>query len=81
MKKTITLNIKELPEGVFLATSKDIPGLVVQENTIARVVESSRDVAQQMIELQEKQRSKTRKLARSVTLGPPLTVQFQMIAV
>ncbi len=52
MKKAITLNIEKLPEGVFLATSTDIPGLVVQEKTITETLDSAREVAQAMIELQ-----------------------------
>ncbi len=54
-KKTITLHIQELPEGVYLATSEDIPGLVVQEKTIDQTLTSSCEVAQQILEVQAEQ--------------------------
>ncbi len=55
MQKTIILNIEKLPEGVFLATSMDVPGLVVQEKTITETLDSAREVAREMIVLQVEQ--------------------------
>ncbi len=55
MKKTITLNIEKLPEGVFLATSTDISGLVVQGKTITETLDSAREVAREMMALQVEQ--------------------------
>lgn len=35
----IHLHIELLPEGVYLATSPDVPGLVVQADTVAAAIE------------------------------------------
>lgn len=50
MEKIATLHIEKLPEGIYLATSDDIPGLVAQGRTIAETVEIARDVARKLIE-------------------------------
>ena len=42
------LRIEKLPEGVYLATSEDIPGLVTQGRTVAETVEIARDVARKL---------------------------------
>lgn len=52
MEKIATLHIEKLPEGVYLATSDDFPGLVVQGRTIAETIEIARDVARKLIEAQ-----------------------------
>jgi len=41
--KNIILDIELLPEGVYLATSKDVPGLVVEAKTVEEVVEIAED--------------------------------------
>jgi predicted RNase H-like HicB family nuclease len=48
--RVIQLNIDYLPEGVYLATSNDIQGLVVQGNTVSETLEIARDVARKLIE-------------------------------
>jgi len=40
-----------LPEGVYLATSEQLPGLVAQGRTVAETLEIARDVAGHLIEL------------------------------
>jgi predicted RNase H-like HicB family nuclease len=50
MEHIATLHIEKLPEGVYLATSDDIPGLVAQGRTIAETIEIARDVARKLIE-------------------------------
>ena len=45
MEKMINLQIEKLPEGVYLATSDKIQGLVVQGNSITETIEIARDVA------------------------------------
>lgn len=52
MEKVAKLHIEKLPEGVYLATSDDIPGLVAQGRTIAETIEIARDVAKKLIEAQ-----------------------------
>jgi predicted RNase H-like HicB family nuclease len=43
-------HIEKLPEGVYLATSDDVPGLVAQGRTIADTIEIARDIAKKLIE-------------------------------
>ena len=52
MEKLITLHIKRLPEGFYLATSDDIQGLVAQGRTITETLEIARDVAKKLLENQ-----------------------------
>jgi predicted RNase H-like HicB family nuclease len=52
MERTIKIHIQRLPEGVYLATSDDIQGLVVQGRTVAETLEIARDVARKLIEAQ-----------------------------
>lgn len=46
----IELDIEELEEGGYLATSKVLPGLVAQGRTIAETMEIAEDVARKLIE-------------------------------
>ena len=46
----INLKIEELPEGQFLATSDDLPGLVAQGRTVAETLEIAQDVAKEIVE-------------------------------
>jgi len=39
-----------LPEGIYLATSEDIQGLVAQGRTATEALEIARDVARKLIE-------------------------------
>ncbi|MBL0702226.1 MAG: DUF1902 domain-containing protein [Desulfosarcina sp.] len=60
MEKILNLHIKKLPEGVYLATSDEMPGLVAQGRTVLETLEIARDVAKKLIESQhEKQKSLT----------------------
>lgn len=52
MERTIVLHIERLPEGVYLATSDSIQGLVAQGRTIAETLEIARDVTTKLLELQ-----------------------------
>jgi len=55
MEKIVNLHIERLPEGVYLATSDNLQGLVVQGNSVTETVEIARDVAKKLIEAQEQQ--------------------------
>ncbi|MBI4308268.1 MAG: type II toxin-antitoxin system HicB family antitoxin [Chloroflexi bacterium] len=46
----LTIHVEALPEGGFLATSADLPGLVAQGRTIAETLEIAQDVARKLIE-------------------------------
>ena len=50
MELAIQIQIEELPEGVILATSNDLPGLVAQGRTVAEALDIARDVARKLIE-------------------------------
>ena len=50
MELAICIQIEALPEGVFLATSDELPGLVAQGRTVAETLEIARDVARKLIE-------------------------------
>ncbi len=52
MEHIVNLHIEKLPEGVYLATSEDVPGLVAQGRTITETLEIARDVAKKLIEAQ-----------------------------
>ena len=50
MEQIANVHIEKLPEGEYLATSEDIPGLVVQGRTITETLEIARDVAKKLLE-------------------------------
>jgi len=50
MEQILQLHIEQLPEGVYLATSDDVPGLVAQGRTIQETLEIARDVAKKLLE-------------------------------
>ena len=51
MEVLLTVQLEELPEGGYLATSDDLPGLVAQGRTAVETVEIAQDVAAKLIEL------------------------------
>jgi predicted RNase H-like HicB family nuclease len=53
MERIVRVHIEKLPEGVYLATSDDIQGLVAQGRTVSEVLEIARDVARKLLEAQE----------------------------
>jgi predicted RNase H-like HicB family nuclease len=55
MKKQlhIMLDIERLPEGYYLATSKDVQGLVVQAKTFEKTIEIAEDVARKILQAQK----------------------------
>ncbi len=50
MERIINIHIEKLPEGVYLATSEEVPGLVAQGRTATEALEIARDVARKLIE-------------------------------
>jgi predicted RNase H-like HicB family nuclease len=51
-ERIIRIHIEKLPEGVYLATSDDVQGLVAQGRTVSETIEIARDVARKLIESQ-----------------------------
>ena len=60
MEQIVNLHIEKLPEGVYLATSDDVPGLVAQGRTIQETLEIARDVAKKLLEAQAERTGKKR---------------------
>lgn len=52
MEHIVNLHVELLPEGVFLATSEDVPGLVAQGRTLTETLKIARDVAERLIAAQ-----------------------------
>jgi predicted RNase H-like HicB family nuclease len=57
MERMIQLHIEHLPEGVYLATSDDVQGLIAQGTTLQSTLEIARDVAKRLIESQSEEMS------------------------
>ena len=51
-ERIVRIQIQRLPEGVYLATSNDVQGLVAQGRTVAETLEIARDVARKLLEAQ-----------------------------
>ncbi len=67
MEQIVNLHIEKLPEGVYLATSDDLCGLIAQGRTITETLEIARDVAKKLIEAQSERNSPSQlKVAESV---------------
>ncbi|MDD2724385.1 MAG: hypothetical protein PHH59_10240 [Methylovulum sp.] len=52
MEYLVNLHIEKLPEGVCLATSEDIQGLVAQGQTLTETLAIAADVAKQLLAAQ-----------------------------
>ena len=57
MERIVNLHLEKLPEGVYLASSDDIPGLVAQGRTVTETLEIARDVAKKLLEAQAERQS------------------------
>ena len=51
MEKIIKLKIEKLTEGIYLATSDDVQGLVAQGKTLVETIEIAKDVARKLFYL------------------------------
>jgi predicted RNase H-like HicB family nuclease len=74
MEQIAKLHIEKLPEGVYLATSDDIPGLVAQGRTITETVEIARDVARKLMEAQAERHHQAKLAAVQDSFDYPLIV-------
>ena len=52
MEKRINIHIEKLPEGIYLATSDNLQGLIAQGRTISETIEIARDIAKKLLEAQ-----------------------------
>jgi predicted RNase H-like HicB family nuclease len=55
MEQTVNLHIERLPEGLYLATSDDVPGLVAQGRTLSATLEIARDISRRLLEARAEQ--------------------------
>ena len=46
----LELQVESLDEGGYVATSRDLPGLVAQGRTLAETLEIAQDVARKLVE-------------------------------
>jgi len=53
MEKIINIHIEKLPEGLYLATSDYIQGLVAHARTVTETFEIARNVAKKLIKAKE----------------------------
>jgi predicted RNase H-like HicB family nuclease len=73
-EQIITLQVEHLPEGLFLATSDAIPGLVAQGRTVTETLEIARDVARRLLEARAERGESTQALPISKRFEMPLVV-------
>ena len=59
MEKILRIRIERLPEGVYLATSDDLQGLVAQGRTVTETMEIARDVAHKLLAARSEQDQST----------------------
>ena len=59
MELAIAIHIEKFPEGVYLAPSDEIQGLVAQGRTVAETLEIARDVARKLIEARREREKQT----------------------
>lgn len=74
MERIVNLHIEKLPEGVYLATSDDIPGLVAQGRTVAETLEIARDVGIKLLEAQSDHQERPVLREAGVSFDHPLVI-------
>lgn len=57
MERIVQVHIEKLPEGVYLATSDDVQGLVAQGRTVTETLEIARDVARKLLDAQSERQA------------------------
>jgi predicted RNase H-like HicB family nuclease len=76
MERVVRIHIEKLPEGVYLATSGAVQGLVAQGRTVAETLEIARDVARRLLEARA-ERKEVSSLPPAEELGEfPLVVNI-----
>jgi len=74
MEQIVNIHIEKLPEGVYLATSDEIPGLVAQGRTVTETLEIARDVAKKLLEAQAERHNQPSLKQTSDSFDYPLVV-------
>ena len=73
MERIVKVHIEKLPEGVFLATSDDVEGLVAQGRTVSETLEIARDVARKILELRPEDSDKN---VLTIPFDYPLVIEM-----
>lgn len=76
MEKIINIHIEKLPEGIYLATSEDIQGLVAQGRTVTEALEIARDVVRKLLEARTERSGNLHLPAVSDSFDYPLIVNI-----
>ncbi len=74
MEQIVNLHIEKLPEGVYLATSDEIPGLVAQGRTVTETLEIARDVAKKLLEAQAERQAQPNLKTTEDSFDYPLVI-------
>ncbi len=74
MEQIVKVHIEKLPEGVYLATSDEVPGLVAQGRTVTETLEIARDVARKLMEAQGERHEEAKLTATGDSFDYPLIV-------
>jgi len=74
MEKIVHLHIEKLPEGIYLATSEEMQGLIAQGRTIQETLEIARDVAKKLIEARHERQEESPLSPAGDALDYPLIV-------
>jgi len=74
MESIVHIHVEKLPEGVYLATSEDVPGLVAQGRTVTETLEIARDVARKLIEAQQERHADLKISSVSPSFDYPLVI-------
>ncbi len=74
MEQIVKLHIEKLPEGLYLATSDEVQGLLAQGRTITETLEIARDVAKKLLEAQAERQGRTSLATAGDSFDYPLIV-------
>ncbi len=74
MEHIVNIHIEKLPEGVYLATSDNLPGLVAQGRTVTETIEIARDVVKKLLEAQQERDGQLKLTDTSDSFDYPLIV-------
>jgi predicted RNase H-like HicB family nuclease len=64
-----------LPDGLFLATSDELSGLVAQGRTVAEALDIARDVARKLIEARRERGGLPRAILKQADIDPDSFLQ------
>ena len=74
MERVLKLHVEKLPEGVYLATSEEVQGLVAQRRTITKTLEIARNMAKKVLEARAERKEPPELPAADDSFDYPLIV-------